>query len=155
MKKSKWITMAAVAMLTATVAFAAPHEGRHGKGGKFGGKRGHFGAFGPRLAEKLNLTDAQKEQIKSIRSNFREQNKAFLEQSRDTFRDFRNARKANDTARIDALRPQVEAQREQLRSLHQQLQQQLLAVLTPEQRAQYDALKAEREQRRNERRNRQ
>lgn len=148
MKNSKWMTMAAVVTLTATMAVAAPHEG--GRHGKFAGKRGRA-AFGARFAEKLNLSDAQKEQIRTIRKDFREQNKAFFESSRDTFRDFRNARKAKDTARIDALKPQLDANRERFRTLHEQLEQQIVSVLTPEQRSQYDAMKAERKARRAER----
>lgn len=150
MKNSKWMAFAAVALLTSTMAFAAPHEGgRHG--GKFGGRRGH-GDFGPRMAEKLGLSDAQKEQIRTLRKNFREDNKDFLESAKATFRDFRNARQANDTARIDALKPQLDANRERFRTMHQQLEQQIVSVFTPEQRAQYETLKAERKQRRSERR---
>jgi len=148
MKSKKFMTMAAVLALSTTVAFAAPHEG---KGGKFG--RGGRGEFGARFAEKLNLTDAQKAQIKTIRQNFREQNKTFFESSRNTFQQFREAKQANDTARLESLKPQLEASRAQMQQLREQERTQILAILTPEQRTQYEALKAEREARRGQRGN--
>lgn len=83
--------------------------------------------------------------------SFREQNKAFFEASRATFRQFREAKKANDTARVEAMKPTLEANREQMKQLREQERQQVLSVLTPEQRTQWEALKAEREQRRGER----
>ncbi|HEX2059182.1 MAG TPA: Spy/CpxP family protein refolding chaperone [Thermoanaerobaculia bacterium] len=149
MKTNKFMTMAAVLALSTTVAFAAPHEGnggRHGRGGR--------AEFGPRFAQKLGLTDAQKEQISSIRQSFREQNKAFFESSKSTFQEFRAAKKAGDTAKVESLKPQLEAARTQMKQLHEQQRTQILAILTPEQRAQYEAMKAERQARREQRGNR-
>lgn len=140
MNKTKWVTMAAALTLSATMAVAAPHGG-HG--------RGHRGAFlGARLAEKLNLTDAQKTQIREIQKGFRAQNQAAFESSRELRQQFREAKKANDTARLESLKPSLEAQRTQMRQLREALQAQIVAVLTPEQRAQLETLKAERKQRR-------
>lgn len=144
---TKWITMAAAVTLSATMAFAAPHDGR---GGKFGGHRGR-GEFGPRIAKQLNLSEAQQAQIKDIRKSFREQNKAFFESSRETFRELRAAKEANDQARIDALKPALDANREKMQQLRAEEKAQILAILTPEQRAQYEALKAERGTRRHRR----
>ena len=148
MNKTKWMTMAAVLALSTSLAIAAPHDG----GGKFGrgGKHGR-GEMGARLFEKLNLTDAQKTQIRTIHENFREQNKAFFEQSRATFEQYREAKKANDTARLDALKATMDANREQMKRLREQQHAQIANILTPEQRTQWEALKAEREQRRGER----
>jgi protein CpxP len=146
MKSKKFFTMAAVLALSTTVAFAAPHEGK-------GGRHGRGGRGEARVFQQLNLTDAQKAQIKTIREGFREQNKAFFESSRTTFQAFREAKKANDTAKLESLKPQLEANRTQMQQLRQQERTQILAVLTPEQRAQYEALKAEREARRGQRGN--
>ena len=148
MKKMKWMTMAAAVTLTASLAFAAPHDG-FGKGGKRG--RHGRGEFGAHMAEKLNLTDAQKQQIKDLNQSFREANKPFFESAHALRMQARDARKANDTAKLDALKPQLEAQREQMKQLHEAQQQKIAAVLTPEQRAQLDAMKAERKQRREQR----
>ncbi|HEX8153673.1 MAG TPA: Spy/CpxP family protein refolding chaperone [Thermoanaerobaculia bacterium] len=150
MKKTKIITVAAALTLSATLAFAGPGEGRHGKGGHHGRRGGEFGA---RFAEKLNLTDAQKEQIREINRNFREQNKPFFESSRATMQQFREAKKAGDQARIDALKGTLAAQRTQFQQLRDQQRQRVLSVLTAQQRAQYDALKAERAAKRQQRSN--
>jgi len=143
MRKTKWITMAAVVALSASLAVAAPHEGgkrgRHGKGG---------GEFGQRMAEKLNLTEAQQAQIKSLQQGFREQNKPFFESTQETRKAFREAKRANDTARLEQLKPAMEAQRAQFKSLRDAHEQQILTVLTPEQRTQFAAMKAERQERR-------
>src|ERR1700732_196018 len=68
MKTSKWLAAVGVLTLTASLAVAAPHEGKgegqHGKGG-----------ISERMAQKLNLTDAQKAQVKTLHENFRAQNK--------------------------------------------------------------------------------
>ncbi|HVE70164.1 MAG TPA: Spy/CpxP family protein refolding chaperone [Thermoanaerobaculia bacterium] len=149
MKNTRIIMMAAALMLTATVAFG--HEGGKGRGDR-GGRGGHRGGFmSQRLAEKLNLTDAQKAQIQEISKGFREQNRATFEGSRDLRQEARAARKANDTAKLEALKPQLEAQRTQMQQLREAHQQQILAVLTAEQRAQLETMKSERKQRRGNR----
>ena len=146
MKTTKWITMAAVVALTASLAFAAPHE----RG--MGGKRGRHGQeFGERMAAKLNLTDAQKQQIGDLQKSFREKNKAVFENAHALRKDFREAKKAGDTAKLESLKPAMETQRAQIKQLHDTQQQQILSLLTPEQRTQWEALKAEREQHRSER----
>ena len=147
MKTTKWMTMAAVVTLTASLAFAAPHQG--GKGGK----RGRHGQeFGQRMAAKLNLTDTQQQQIRDLSKTFRENNKAFFESARSLRKDFREAKRANDTAKLESLKPQMEAQRTQMQQLRDAHKAQIAAVLTPEQRTQWEAMKAEREQRRGEHR---
>ena len=145
MKKTRIIMMAAALTLSATTMFA--HEG--GKMRGHGGRGGHRGGFmSQRLAEKLNLTDAQKAQIQEISKGFREQNRATFEQARELREQARTARKANDTAALEALKPQLEAQRTQMKQLREAHHQQILAVLTAEQRAQLESMKAERKQRR-------
>lgn len=146
MKTTKWMTMAAVVTLSASLAFAAPHQG-----GKFGKRGRHGQEFGQRMAAKLNLTDAQKQQIRDLNKSFRENNKAVFESAHALRKEFRDAKRANDTAKLESLKPQMETQRAQMQQLRDAQQAQILAVLTPEQRTQYEALKAEREQRRAER----
>lgn len=135
----KMITALAAFTLVATVAFA------HSEGGH-GGKRGHRGEeFGEHFAQKLNLTDAQKAQLKTIHSQTREQNASFFEAMKQTRQDFRAAREANDTARMESLEGTMEAQRAQMKQIRDAERQRVLAILTPEQRTQYEQLKAERE----------
>jgi protein CpxP len=144
--RMKWITTAAaVFALSTSLAFAAPHEG-----GKRGGRHGRHGAFaGERLAAKLNLTEAQKAQLQAQRASFKQQNETFFKESRETFKAYRQAKKNNDTATVQSLQPRVDAARAQMKSLRDAQRQQFLSILTPEQRTQFDALKAERGGKRN------
>jgi len=140
---SKWISVAAALGLTATLAVAgttAAVEG-HEHGGEGHGHHGHHG-MSMRMARKLNLTDAQKEQWKAARKATHEQNAAFFEQAKATHKELRAAREANDTAKLDALKPTVEAQRAQMKQLRAAQEQQFVSLLTPEQRTQFEALKA-------------
>jgi Spy/CpxP family protein refolding chaperone len=138
--KNKWIAAVGVLALSTSIAVAAPH------GGKFGGKRGH-GEFGAKFAEKLNLTEAQKAQIQTIRKETREQNTAFFEQFRATMEQFRAAKEANDGTKIDALKGNFEAQRAQMKQIRDAEKQRILSVLTADQRAQYEQFEAQRAQR--------
>ncbi len=144
--KMKWFaTTAAVFALSSTLAFAAPHEG-----GKRGGHHGRHGAFGgARIAEKLNLTAEQKAQLQAQRESFKQQNAAFFKDSRETFKAYREAKKNNDTATQQSLQPKVDAAKAQMKSLRQSQRQQFLSILTAEQRAQLDAMKAARKDKRN------
>jgi periplasmic protein CpxP/Spy len=151
-KHSKWITAAAVLGLSASLAVAGTSFGEgHGHG--FGGR--HMRHHGAKLASKLNLTDAQKEQWKAIRKSSWEQNQAFFDQARQTRQDFHAAKKAGDTAKAESLKPALESQRAQMKEIRQAQEQQFATILTAEQRAQYDALKAERQARRQEWKNKQ
>jgi periplasmic protein CpxP/Spy len=145
----------AVLALSATFAFAGPHqnggtnEGRHGRGHGKHGKHGR--QMMHRLGEKLNLTEQQKQQMAEIKNATREENAAFFETSRSTMKEMRAARKAQDTAKIESLKPVLESQREQWKQIREAETAKFNAILTAEQRAQFDALKAERQARRKER----
>ena len=135
MKMKKTLTAVAAMALTATLAFAAPPEGRHGG-------HGHRG-FAGKFAEKLNLTDAQKQQIRDIRMASREKNKAFFENARQMRQDLRAAREANDTAKLESLKATMQSQHEQMKQIRDAEKQQILSVLTAEQRARFEAMQAE------------
>ena len=137
---SKWITVVAAVGLSASLALAGTGEGHGFKGHRHGG-------FGMKLAAKLNLTVAQKEQWKAIRKSSREQNSAFFQQSRQTMKDFRAATEAGDTAKTDALKQTLQSQRAQMKQIRDADETQLLNILTVEQRAQFQTLKAQRAER--------
>ena len=138
---SKWITAAAVLGLSATLAFAGTGMGEgHGHG--FQGKGRHH--WGSKLASKLNLTDAQKEQWKAIRKSSHEQNAAFFQQWHQTMQELRAAKKAGDTAKADSLKPTLQSQRAQMKQIRAAEEKQFVTILTAEQSAQYQTLKAER-----------
>ncbi|HYO91397.1 MAG TPA: Spy/CpxP family protein refolding chaperone [Pyrinomonadaceae bacterium] len=154
--------LAASLMLTGAVGFAQQQEagqgqdGRergswHKRGGK--GRHGMRGGFGGRFAEKLNLTDAQKEQMKQIAMRYRESRKALRQQTREnrggfdaltdgTFNEaaVRAAAQARANARVE---------REVMRA---RMMSEMYAVLTPEQKAQLAAERQQWEQKRQERR---
>ena len=116
------------------------HRGMHGdKGGRHGDM--HGGMFGLRG---LNLTDAQKQQIRQIH----EANKPSEAQMAE-FKAMREGRKTGGEM-TDAQRQQMKAFRQQMRAKHESVEAQILAILTPEQRTQLEANKAEREKRREE-----
>src|SRR5438067_5599642 len=101
--------------------------------------RGHRADFG-RMAAKLNLTDAQKQQLKDVRTASREQNKQLYADIHAKLQELRALKQANDPkaddvkAELQAMRPQIDAARKASREA-------MLNILTPEQR---DQLKAAR-----------
>ncbi len=137
----KIITAVAVLALGATLAIAAPN-GNEGYGH---GKGGH--EWGAKFAEKLNLTDAQKQQVQDIRKNFREQNKVFFDSFRANMKAFRAAKEAGDTAKADSLKATIDSQKPKMKSLRDAERQQIRGILTAEQQVQFDAMKAKHEAR--------
>ncbi len=138
MKKSV-ITGVAVLALSASLAIAAPQQEK-----AWGGHHHSRAEMSQRLAQKLNLSDAQKQQLADLHKSFREENASFLAQVRQTRQDFHAAKKAGDQAKIDALKPTLESQRAQMKSLRQAEEQKMMSILTPDQQAQFQALKAAR-----------
>lgn len=144
-------TVLAFALGTA-LAIAGPGPGK-GKGHAGHGKANKSAAV-LRFSQELNLTDTQKQQIRDLHRSFRAENEQLFTQFRETSRAYRQAMKSGDTAQADALKPQFESQKAQMKSLHDQLQARTLSLLTPEQNAKYQELRAQWEQRRAERGNR-
>ena len=140
----KTIVAVAVFALSASLAIAGENWN--------GGHRGHRGGqMGEKLAAKLNLSDAQKAQMKDLHNNFREQNKAFFESAKATREQFRAAKAANDTAKLESLKPVMESQHAQMKQLRDAQRENFRTILTTEQRAQLDAMKAEHKAHRDQR----
>lgn len=125
-------------------------ERRQWRGGREG-YRGDRGGFPGRLAEKLNLTDAQKEQMKQIAARYRESAKAQRQQGRverggfDLFK--------GGTFDEAAVRAQAQARanaRVEMEVAHARMMFEMYNVLTAEQKAQFAAERQQREQRRQE-----
>ena len=117
---------------------------RGGKGD--GGRRGGF--FGGRFAEKLNLTDAQKEQMKQIAARYRESTKALREQGRGQRSGGFDAFKGGtfDEAAVRAAAQARANARVEMEVAHARMMAEMYNVLTPEQKAQLAAARQEREQ---------
>lgn len=96
--------------------------------------------------EKLNLTDAQKAQVRQIVESSRAASQSAFEQLRALRMKKRDGSiTAEEQTRLDALKTQLKASAEQT-------QNSILAILTAEQRAQLEQIKAERKQKMRERR---
>jgi Spy/CpxP family protein refolding chaperone len=120
--------------------------------GMRGDKRGG-GKFGMRGLRGIELTDAQKEQVRTIMESNRTANQA-------TFEEFRTLRQAKRGGTLDATQQaRLETLKVQMKQNAETTQAQVLAVLTPEQRTRLEQRKQEmqekREQRRQMRRDRQ
>lgn len=123
-----------------------------GWGKRHRGGRGEHGGFrGGRLRalRELDLTDAQREQLRAIGRKFQESNQ---EERAELRRLWALKRDGGE------LTPEQQARtRELIDTLSQtgrSIEQEMLGVLTPEQRARLEQLRQEREQRREERRQR-
>jgi Spy/CpxP family protein refolding chaperone len=109
------------------------------------GKRGR-GGIG-RLASQLNLTEAQRQQLRAIEDRFEASTKAQREELRRLHESTEGQPSADAQARFQALREELGQAR---RAQHQEM----LGVLTAEQRTQLEQLMKERKERHGEKRGR-
>jgi Spy/CpxP family protein refolding chaperone len=120
-------------------------RGGYGKGMR-GGKHGGGDRMMMRSLEKLNLTDAQKAQVKTAFENHRTQNQPQMEEMRGLGMKKRDGViTADEQTRFTELKTQMKASKEQLHNS-------ILAILTAEQRTQLDQMKEEMRQKKMERR---
>lgn len=105
------------------------------RGGKRGGDRMMMGAL-----HRLNLTDAQKEQIKTIHESSKP-NQALREEMRGL------AQKRHDGSITEQDQARLKEIRSQMQSSAEQTHKAVLAVLTNEQRAQLEQMKSEKRER--------
>src|SRR5919109_3935512 len=105
-------------------------------GGEFRGRRGPGRDF---FAD-LNLTDAQKTQIKAIRDKYKTQFQTLRTQQKPLIDAARAARQKGDTA---AFRTNMEQARNLAQPLRTQEMNEIRNVLTPDQRVKFDARQKE------------
>ncbi|ELQ3483984.1 ATP-independent periplasmic protein-refolding chaperone [Salmonella enterica] len=101
----------------------------------------HKGKFDPHhdmMFKNLNLTDAQKQQIRDIMKAQREQMKRPLLEERRAMHDI-IASDTFDKAKAEAQITKMEAQRKANMLAHMETQNKIYNVLTPEQKKQYNA----------------
>jgi Spy/CpxP family protein refolding chaperone len=122
-----------------SVAFAQP-------GGKQRGERRQ------EIAQKLNLTPAQIDQLKANREQFKSQNQAALSEIKALREQLKEYIKNHDEANAKATLAQIKAKMQALKPAREALQQQNKGILTPEQQAEFEKLRAERKQKIEERR---
>ncbi len=148
-KLSSIITLAAAIIVFTTFASAqetppAPQDGVQKQEKKAWGKHRGFRG-GMRGLRGIELTDAQKEQIRVIHDGNKPDEAAMQE-----LKTLHQAKRsgtltAEQTERLKVLK-------EQSRARHEQVRQQILAILTPEQRQQLEQQKEEWKKKREERR---
>lgn len=109
------------------------------RGPRSGQMQGRRGPGGGEFGRDLNLTDAQKAQIKTIRSKYQPQNEALRTQAKPFMDAARAARQKGDTA---AARSNMEKARQVMQggqSYRTQETAEIRAILTPAQQAKFDA----------------
>jgi protein CpxP len=116
--------------------------------GAFAQKDGRRGA----IARKLDLTDAQKEQIKANREKFKTDNAAALAEIKALREQLKNQIKNKDAAGAKATREQLKAKMQALKPAREALQGQMKQLLTAEQQQKLEKLRAERREQIKERR---
>lgn len=152
------LALAAAVALTGVVGFAQQQttqgQGSNQERGERGGRKGfggERGGFPGRFAEKLNLTDAQKEQMKQIAARYREAAKAQRRQGREERGglDLFKGGTFDEAAVRAAAQARANAQVER-EVTHARMMFEMYNVLTPEQKAQLAAERQQWEQKRQE-----
>lgn len=115
--------------------------------GERGFHRGMRGDAGLRGLHQLNLTDAQKQQIRGLMEANKAANEPFRQELRTIFEKRRGGAELTeaDKARLDEIHTRMKQSAEQTHNT-------ILAILTPEQRQQLEQFKQERQKRMEERR---
>ena len=106
------------------------------------GERGMHGMMG--IFRELNLTDAQQQQARAIIERYEASTKPQRDEMRQLFE-----QKQQGTATADA-EARAQTLRAQLRESHKQMRDELLTILTPDQRARLEQIKQERKARHEE-----
>jgi len=131
------VGVAGISAAQSTTAPKAKADSGYHRRGAHGGMRG--GEFG----RDLNLTDAQKTQIKAIRAKYQPQNEALRTQAKPFMEAARAARQKGDTV---AFRTNMEKARQVMQggqSIRTQETAEIRNVLTAEQRVKFDARQKE------------
>ena len=149
--KVKMLVIASLSaiVLVASIAVAQKVKTERGDGQgqrrEWRGKGGERGAHGGGIFNRLNLTDDQKAKMKQIRQSFMESNKPLLEQLRAKRQELRQASEGGTFNEALATQKLTETAALQAKLMGERfkLNQEMESVLTAEQKAQLDQLKAQ------------
>jgi Spy/CpxP family protein refolding chaperone len=115
--------------------------------------RGHWGRrFGGRLLSRLNLTDAQKEQMKQIKQSFRERTSPLRQELKGKYGELRQANTGetfNEALATQKLN-EISAIQVKLMGERFKLKQEISSVLTPEQKTQLEQMREQMKAKREE-----
>jgi Spy/CpxP family protein refolding chaperone len=130
-----------------------PFMGRRGGPGR-GGPMGMLGPLGPMVMGRLNLTDAQREQVRSVVQAHRDEIKAVGDRAFEAHRALEAVISADtvDESAIRARSADVATVEADMAVMRAQIRAEVWQLLTPEQQQQAKTLQAEIEQRRSTRR---
>jgi Spy/CpxP family protein refolding chaperone len=136
------VGVAGVSAAQSTTQPTRPDSGFNRRGHRADGqfRRGPGGREGFGFGRDLNLTEAQKTQIKAIRQKYQPQNEAARTQAKPFIDAARAARQKGDTA---AFRSNMEKARQVGQTVRTQELAEIRNVLTPEQRTKFDARQKE------------
>ena len=101
-------------------------------------------SFTERYGAELGLTDTQKTTIDDLEKKWNEDHEKFLTDYRATMAEFRAAREANDQAKLDELKPKMDAQRAEMMKLRAEQEEKIEKTFTDEQKAKWSKIKEER-----------
>lgn len=145
------IAVMVFALVAVSTVFAVAQKGGDWKGRRGGHHRGGFG----RMAAQLNLTDAQKEQVKTIMEASKAKTESLREASKANRQKMHEAT-ANgqfDEATISAIAQEQAAISAQLTVEKLRVKSQMFQILTAEQKAQMAQMKEQRKERFQNRKN--
>lgn len=107
----------------------------------------HFPARAMQALGKLNLTAEQRQQIRAIHQADRQQNQALYQSFRTQMAQYRQLKQANDPKAADA-KAALEPIARQVKEARAAVRDQVLNVLTPDQRAQLQSMRDQQRERR-------
>jgi periplasmic protein CpxP/Spy len=97
---------------------------------------------GGKVWKELNLTDAQKQQLKTIRENSRQQIQSVLTEEQRA--KLASADRSGDRKEVMKSLNLTDTQKQQMRDIRKKSQEQMSAILTPEQRSKFEQLRSQR-----------
>lgn len=149
----KIVTTAVALLMSTALVVAAPHGKGKGEKGNHG-RKAHSGKSmeerHEQMAQRLGLSEAQKQQLRDIRERRQDENREFASRMRDAQREYHELRKSNDP-RAEAARADVERYRDEAKVRRTETREEMLRILTPDQRRQFDEMRAKRDSRRSTR----
>jgi Spy/CpxP family protein refolding chaperone len=138
MSKNRLLCLAAAVSVVFAFAAMGQDRGNQGRPNQ---------TFTERYGQQLNLTDAQKTKIDEMDAKFQKEHAAFIESFQKTMTDYRAARQANDSAKVQELQPKVDSQRQEMTKLRTAHEEKIAATFNDDQKAQWKKIQEEREAR--------
>ena len=142
------VTTGGAAVVAAQAPAQAPQQRTEARARGAKGRRGEFGKeLNRQLFKGIDLSPAEKANIKAVREKYAPQMKALREQMKPQLQQSRDARQRGDTAALKNLWNASTGQREQARKLAEAERNDFRNALAPENRAKFDANVTQLEQR--------